>query len=122
METDKQGRRAFDRDTIIQIRRAWRYGHGAAAIAKAWGISERSARRIAKGETYQRVIDEAPDTPPLPLPKRKAASERRLVIIGPKEAPEDPLDNRRAESTQKAPPETARNGKVVRRQRRAPGQ
>ena len=86
MATSKQGRRAFDRDTIIQIRRAWRFGHGAAEIARAWDISEKSARLIATGRTYRRVVDESPDTPPLPLPKRKAASERRRVIRGPEEA------------------------------------
>ncbi|MYC31433.1 MAG: hypothetical protein F4X65_15320 [Chloroflexi bacterium] len=92
METSKQGRRAFDRDTVIQIRPAWSYGHSAAAIAKAWGISERSARRIAKGETYRRVIDEAPETPPLPLPERMVASKGKMVDRRPNEAPYTSVD------------------------------
>ena len=116
MAISKQGRRAFDRDTIIQIRRAWRYGHSAAEIAHAWEISEKSARQIAKGRTYPRVVDDSPGTPSLPLPKRTAASERRRIIRGPKEAPGEPVDTRRVEGAKKAKPDTAqrRSGKAVR--------
>lgn len=122
METSKQGRRAFNRDTVIQIRRAWRYGHSSAAIAKASGISERSARRIAKGETYRRVIDEAPDTPPLPLPKRKPTSEKRPVVMGPKVAPAQPADTPPVERTGRTMPQIPQDEKVVRRQRPLPRQ
>ena len=120
METGKQGRRAFDRDTVIQIRRAWRYGHSAAAIAKAWRISERSARRIAKGETYTRVVDEAPDTPPLPLPERRPISERRPVVTGPKEAPAKQADTPMVEGTGRTMPQIPQDKKIVRRQRPQP--
>ena len=85
MTTKKQGRRGFDRATVIQIRRAWRHGHSAAEIGRAWEISEKSARLIATGQTYRRVVDDAPATPPLPLPKPKAVSRKVRTFRGPKE-------------------------------------
>lgn len=122
MATSKQGRRGFDRDTIIEIRRAWGYGHSTAEIAQAWGISERSARLIATGRTYRRVVDDSPDTPPLPLPKPKVASRRGRVVTGPGEAPAKPADTRQVERTGREKPQIPQDEKLGRRQRRAPRQ
>lgn len=122
MATGKQGRRGFDRDTIIQIRRAWRYGHSAAEIGQAWGISERSARLIATGQTYRRVVDDSPDTPPLPLQLPKAASRRGRVVVGPGEVPANPADSQRVDRTGRENPQISQCEKVVRRQRPAPRQ
>ena len=61
-------RRAFSRAQVLQMRRAFAWGHSCAEIGRAFGITERAARYIVQGKTYSRVRDDAPDTPPEPLP------------------------------------------------------
>ena len=62
------GRRGFTRYEILEIRRAHAWGHNKSELAQAYGISEKAVRDIVKGRTYSRVRDDAPDTPPQPLP------------------------------------------------------
>ena len=70
MQEKCKGRRGFSRADVVEMRRAARWGHSAAEIGKAWGISETAARDIIKVRTYARVHDDAPDTPPQPLPQQ----------------------------------------------------
>lgn len=82
MQEKKKGRRGFSRGEIIEMRRASNWGYSTAAISEAWGISETAARDIIKERTYARVRDDAPETPPKPLPGREeqAQPQQRRVI------------------------------------------
>ena len=70
------GRRGFTRQEILEIRRAHAWGHNNSELAQAYGISEKAVRDIVKGRTYGRVRDDAPETPPQPLPKGNNAIGR----------------------------------------------
>ena len=70
MQETFKGRRGFSRADVVEMRRAARWGHSAAEIGKAWGISETAARDIIKVRSYARVHDDAPDMPPQPLPEQ----------------------------------------------------
>ena len=68
------GRRGFTRQEILEIRRAHAWGHNNRELAQAYGISEKAVRDIVKCRTYGRVRDDAPETPPQPLPKGDATT------------------------------------------------
>ena len=88
MNDKRKGRRGFSRGEIIEMRRAANWGHSAVEIGKAWGISGTAARDIIKERSYRDVLDDAPGTPPKPLPSREERAQlQRRRVMNPKDVP-----------------------------------